>query len=107
MDGTVPIVGKLLEDMADTCLGTDDGVTGNAQPLGQRISSLKANAVDVEGQPIGILLDAGNGLAPVGLVNPHSTSSPDPMGMEENHNLSDDLLCGPGVDHPLFALRTN
>ena len=57
MDGTVTIVGKLLQHMTDASLGTDHRVPRYAQPLGQAIRRLKANAMDIESQTIGILPD--------------------------------------------------
>ena len=35
MDGTVTILGKLLEDMTDASLRTDHGIPWNPQPLSQ------------------------------------------------------------------------
>ena len=68
-DGAVAIVGKLLQHMPHAGLGTDHRIAGNAQALGQGIRRLEANAVDVEGQAIGILLHPGDGLVAVGLVD--------------------------------------
>jgi hypothetical protein len=107
MDGTVAIFGKLLQDVADACLGTDHRVSWNPQPLSQRIRRLEANTVNVEGETIGILLDAGNRLVAIGLVNAHSTRCPNAMRVQEDHNFSDDFLGFPGLNDPLFAFGTN
>src|SRR5438045_2283690 len=45
VDGTVPIVGKFLEDMPDAGLSTDHRVPRDPESLRQRISGLEANAV--------------------------------------------------------------
>ena len=63
--------------------------------------------MDIEGQAIGILLDPDNGLVAIGLVNADSSGSPNAMGVQEDHDLPDDLLGRPGFDHPLFAFGAN
>ena len=40
--------------MTHTGLGTDHGITGNAQALRQCVSGLEADAVDVQRQAVGI-----------------------------------------------------
>ena len=107
MDRTVAILGKLLEDMTHSGLCPDHRIPWNPQPLSQTISGLETNAVNVEGQPIRILLDPDDSLTAVGLVNPHRTSGPDAMGVEEDHDLADDFLGLPRLNHPLFAFGTN
>jgi hypothetical protein len=79
MDGTVAILGKFLEDVVHASLGSDHGVTWNTQPLGERISRLKANTMDVQGQAIGILADSDNGFVAVGLVNTYRSGRADAM----------------------------
>ena len=69
MDSTVAILGKFLQDMPHACLRTDHRITGNPESLGQRIRRLEANAVDIQSQAIRILLDAGNRLVTIGLIN--------------------------------------
>jgi len=93
--------------MPHASLGTDHRIPWNPQPLGQAIGRLKANPMDIQGQAIRILLHPDNGVVAVGLVNAHSTCRPDPMGVEEDHNLANHFLGGPGLDHPLFTFRTN
>src|SRR6266540_1454683 len=83
MHGTVAILGKLLQDMTDASLGTDDRVPWNPQPLRQGIGGFEANAVDVERQAIGILLDADDSLVAVGLVNADRSGRSDAMRVEE------------------------
>ena len=68
MDGTVTILGKLLQDVTDASLRADDRVTRDPQPLRQSIRRLKADTVDVERQAIRILLDPDNGVVPIGLA---------------------------------------
>ena len=107
MDGTMAILGKFLEDVTDASLGSDHGVTWNAQPLSERIRRLEANTMDVQGQAIRILPDSNDSLIAIGLVNADSSGRPDTMGMEKHHNLADNFLCFPRLDHPLLTFRTN
>src|SRR5262249_8683861 len=107
MDGTVAIFSKLLKDVTDASLGTDDRIPWDAQPLGQAIRGFEANAVDVEGEAIRILPYSWNGLVAIGFVNAHRTRRPDPMRMQKDHNLSNNFLRFPCRNHSLFAFRTN
>src|SRR5262249_41540406 len=54
MDSTVSILGKLLQDMPHASLRPDHRVPGNPQPLSEGVCCLEANAVDVQGEPIGV-----------------------------------------------------
>src|SRR5882762_8436688 len=107
MDRTVAILGKLLQDVTHASLGTDDCIPGNPEPLSQSIRRLEANAMDIQSQTIGILPYLDNGLVAIGLVNPHGTSRPHAMRVQEDHDLSNDFLGFPGFNHPLFAFRVN
>src|SRR5215831_8382075 len=107
MDGTVAILGKFLENVPHSSLRTDHCIPWNAESLRQAISCLEANAMDVERQAIGILLDAGNSLVTVGLVNPYRTGRPHAVRVQEDHDLSNDFLGFPGFDDSLFAFGAN
>src|SRR5262249_278776 len=72
-DGTVPIFSKLLQHMPHASLSADDCIPGNPKPLRQAIRRLETNAMDIQGQAIGILLDAGNSLVAVSLVDTDRT----------------------------------
>src|SRR5215510_7695227 len=63
--------------------------------------------MDIERQPIRILLDAGNRLVTIGLINTDGPSRPHPMRVEEDHDLPDDFLGLPRLDHSLFAFGAN
>src|SRR5215813_8828817 len=107
MDGAVTVFGKLLQDVTDASLGPDARVPGNPQSLRQGIGGLEANAVDIERQPIRILLDAGNSLVAVGLVDTDGSGSANAMGVEEDYNLPDHFLGLPRFDDALFAFGAN
>jgi predicted ATPase len=68
-----------LQHMADACLSTDHRVPRYAQPLGQAIRRLKANAMDIQSQTIGILPYAGNSFVAIGLVYADRSGSADAM----------------------------
>src|SRR5262249_29296887 len=74
---------------------------------GRRRGLFEAMPVEVRGEPIGILPHSGDGLIAVGLVNPHRAGSANAMGVEEDHDLSDDFLGLPRLDHSLFAFGAN
>jgi hypothetical protein len=107
MDGTVTILGKFLQDMPHPSLRTNHRIPGNPELLSQRIGGLEANAIDVEGQAIGILPYPGNSLVAIGLVNPDSPCGPDAVGVQEDHNFPDDFLGFPRLDDSLVAFGAN
>ena len=98
MDRTVAIFGKFLEDMTHAGMRADDRIPWNPESLRQAIRRLEANAVNIEGQAIRILLDAGNGFVAIDFVNADSPCGPDAVGVQEDHNFPDDFL---GVSHLL------
>ena len=99
-----PSSAKVCSTWRTPGLGTDDGIAGNAQALRQRIGRLEADAVDVQGQAVGILLHPGDGLGAVGLVDAHGTGRAHAMAMQKHHDLAHDFLLGPGGDHAGGAL---
>ena len=72
-----------------------------------RISCLKADPADVLGQPIGVLGHHLNGVATIGLVDPHRPCRADAMAMQEDHNLADNILLSPGVGDPAGSDRAD
>src|SRR6266446_1094839 len=107
MHGTMPIFSKLLQDMTDASLSPDHRVTWNAQALRQGIGGFEANAVDIEGQTIRILLHPDNRLVAIGLVNANSPGRSYAMRVQKDHDLANHFLGGPGLDYPLFTFGTN
>ena len=103
-DGAVALVGKGLQHMPHAGLGADHGITGNAQALRQGVRGLEADAVDVQGQAVGIFLHPGDGLGAVGLVDAHGPGRAHAMAVQKDHDVANHLLLGPGRDHAGGAL---
>ena len=103
-DGAVALVGKRLQHMPHAGLGTDHGIAGNAQALRQGVGRLEADAVNVQGQAVGIFLHPGDGLGAVGLVDAHRAGRAHAMAVQKDHDVADDLLLGPGRHHTGGAL---
>jgi hypothetical protein len=55
--------------------------------------------------PVRVLRDELDGVGAVGLEDPHGAGRADAVGMQEQHDLADDLLVRPAGDDPLGALR--
>ena len=67
----------------------------------QFIGGLEADAPDVVGQSVGILLDLGDGFLAVGAVDSHGPTETDAMLGQEEHDLADFLLLLPALADPL------
>jgi hypothetical protein len=59
------------------------------------VRSHPENAVDVRSQEVRVAAHLLNGTLTVGLVDPHRPAAADAVGVQENHDLADDLLFGP------------
>ncbi len=100
----MPFAREFLKHMAHPGLRPHQGVARDAQALGDGVGGLEADAVDIEGQAVGVLAHLLDGLVAVGLVDAHGARGADPVGLEKHHDLADDLLLGPGAGDPLLAL---
>src|ERR1017187_3094341 len=83
--------------------GPDQRIHRDANLLRDLIGGLKTDAVDVLGKGVGVAAHFLDGVFAVGLVNAHRPAGADPVGMEEYHDVSDDLLLGPRLLDPLPA----
>ena len=72
-----------------------------------RVGGLEADAADVARQPIGVLGHDLDGVGAVGLEDPHRPGGADAVAVQEDHDLPDDLLLGPGVGDALGANRAD
>src|SRR5208282_267990 len=77
----------------------------DADVLGYPVRRGEPDAVDVLGQRIGIRPDLLNRLVAVSLVDADRPAGTDSLRMEEDHDLADDLLLGPGPFDPASPLR--
>ena len=79
----------------------------DAELHGDRVGGLEADAADVARQPIGVLRHDLHGVGAVGLEDAHRPRRADAMAVQEDHDLADDLLLGPGVGDALGAHRAD
>src|SRR6266516_5743200 len=101
------LVHRLGQRIGDTGAHADHGSLVNAELHRDGIGGLEANAADVACQAIGILRHDLHGIAAIGLVNAHRPSRADPMAVQEDHDLADRLLLGPGGRDAAGAHRTD
>ena len=71
------------------------------------VGGLEADAADVAGQPIGVLGHDLDGVGAVGLEDAHRPRGADAVAVQEDHDLPDDLLLGPGAGDALGAHRAD
>ncbi len=83
----------------------DHGRFLDAQPHGDRIRRFEPDAADILGQPVRIFRHDLHGIVTVSLVDAYRTGSADAVRMQEDHNLTDDLLLRPRGDDTLRPAR--
>src|SRR3954452_25545238 len=95
---------RLGQRVADA--GTDPDQSGLLNPdLGRDlIRSAEPDATDVPGQTVRILADHPHGIVAIGLVDPHGSRGTNAVGVQEQHDLPDDLLFRPAGDDPRRTL---
>ena len=103
----MPIVHGLGQRMADACTDPDHGRLVDAEPHRDGVGGLEADAADVAGQPIGILRHHLHRVGAVGLEDAHRARGPDPVAVQEHHDLAHRLLLGPGGGDPLRPHRAD
>src|ERR1051326_3202697 len=102
----MPFVHGLGKRVGDSGPDPDQSRLLDAELGSNLIGSDKADATDVAGQAVRVLRDQLNGVGTVGLVDPHRPRGTDPVAVQEQHDLTDDLLLGPAGDNlpgPLWA----
>jgi hypothetical protein len=77
----------------------------DAESHRDRVGTLETDASDVSGKPIGVLGHDLHGVRAVGLEDANRPGGADPVGVKEDHDLSDDLLLRPGVRDPFGSNR--
>src|SRR5271157_1128 len=91
----VTVVSKLPEYVEYARLGPTWGRRRDAQIASDLVGGLESDAVDVERQAIGVLLDGGDGAVAVLLEYLHRQQRGDAMALQEDHHLPDLLLARP------------
>ena len=94
----VTIVHRFGQRIRDAGANPDHRRLLDAEPAGNCVSGLEADAADVAGEPIGVLGHDLNGIGAVGLVDPNGARRADAVAMQEDHDLAHDLLLRPGSD---------
>ena len=97
----VALAGQVLERVLDGGPGPIGTVAVDPHLGRQFIGGLEADAPDVVGQPVGVLLDLGDGFLAVGAVDPDGPAEADAMLGQEEHDLADFLLLLPTLADPL------
>ncbi len=100
--GEVAVAGLagLREGEAQPGLDPLRAVVADAEPLGDPVGGLEADAPHVRREPVGLLGDDLDGLVPVQPIDPHGQGGRHPHALQEDHDLLDGLLLLPGLlDH--------
>src|SRR6266496_5240437 len=101
------LVHRLGQRIGDAGAHPDHGGLVDAELHRDSIGGLEPDATDVAGQTIGILRHDLDGIAAVGLVDAHRPRGADPVAVQEDHDLADHLLLGPGRRDAAGSHRTD
>src|SRR5262249_3284551 len=94
----MPLVHGLGERVGDAGPNSDQRRLLDAELGRNLIGRDKSDAADIASQAVRVLRDQLNGIRTVGLVDPHRPRGTDPIAVQEQHDLADDLLLGPAGD---------
>ena len=100
----VPLAGQILKRVLDGGPGPIGTIAVDPHLGRQFVGGLEADAPDVVGQPVGVLLDLGDGFLAVGPVDSHSPTETDAMLGQKEHDFADFLLFLPALADPLDPL---
>src|SRR6266516_651999 len=101
------LVHRRGQGIGDAGAHADHGGLVDAELHRDSIGGLKPDATDVASQTIGILRHDLDGIAAVGLVDAHRPRGADPVAVQEDHDLADHLLLGPGRRDAAGSHRTD
>ena len=101
------IADSIHQRMRDARAGAEDRGRLDAHVPGDRIGGEEADALDVPGESIRVLLHQVDGVLAVGLEDPHGAGGGDAIGVQKHHDVADDPLIGPALDDPLGAHFAN
>ncbi|OPY06773.1 MAG: hypothetical protein A4E68_02212 [Syntrophaceae bacterium PtaB.Bin095] len=103
----MPFVGQFMKDVKDTRGGPQVRILGKTELPGNLVGRDEADAVDIRGKAVGVLLDNLNGLLAVLLEDLGGIAGADTMGLEEDHDGPDLLLLLPCLSDHADALLAN
>src|SRR5262245_62096682 len=69
----------------------------NPNFLGDLVRSPEADARDIFGEAVGVGADPFDGVFAVGLVDAHRPAGANAVGVQEDHDIANDFLLGPGL----------
>jgi len=96
----MPLVHRLRQRVRYPGAQSDHGSLFDTELHRDRVSALEANPSDVPGKPIGVLGHDLHGVRAIGLEDANRPGGADSVAVQEDHDLPDDLLLGPGVRDP-------
>ena len=91
----VAVVVQALQGVQGARLCPQFAVAREAQLFRDDVGGVKADAVDVHGQAVGILAHHRQGLLPVVAVDAHGIGGADPVRLQEHDQVADALMVGP------------
>ena len=97
----VALVHRLRQRVRDPGAQSDHRRLFDAELHCDRVGGLEPDAANIAGEPIGVLGHYLDGVGAVGLEDANRPGGADPVAVQEDHDLPDDLLLGPGVRDPL------
>ena len=103
-EGTMPLRRCLIEKVLQGRPCTQEGVGLQAQFLGNTIGGMKADAVDVPCEPVGIGPDHLDRLRAIALVDPDGAVRAESMRVKKEHDVTDHFLLRPRILDSLATL---
>ncbi len=90
------VIHRFRQSIGDASADADHRRLLDAEPEGDRVGGLEADAADIARQAIRVVGHDLDGIGAVGFVDPHRTGRADAVAVQEHHDLAPDLLLGPG-----------
>src|SRR5205823_1003401 len=100
----MPFVHSLGERIGNASPDPDQRCLFDAELRRDLIGGDKADAADVASEAVRVLGDQLNGIGTIGFVDPHRPRGADAITVQEQHDLTDNLLLGPAPDDLAGAL---
>jgi hypothetical protein len=96
----VSLIYRLGQCIGNASSNPDHGGFLDAELHRDRIGCFESNAPEISCQAVGILRHDLHGIGAVGLKYPHRPGGADAVAVQEDHDLSNDLLFSPGSGDP-------